>query len=478
MAGEAPSVKAYDAYVKTSLMPFCEACDDLGGLQNIGTFLQDAFEGVRTIVVLASRAKAPSEDLPTALMSYLTPTQEAVKKIRDVKVDRDFDRHYKAITEMLACLSWVLMAPPAQLPVASIKEALGSAEFWTNRIRKDFKGKDDLQIEFCDTLKKAVVGLVEYVDEYHKAGLSFNPRGMSLTEAGLRLSDEPIPEPDIKSPKQKRHPTLGTVVPGGNMAGLMGELQLRKSADGSSAATGLKHVSRQTVEEWGAGLYSLSTCLAFQVTKDQQTWRKEFKKEVAAPKSLPMAPLLDGPAKKAEPKKKKPLLGLPIFEYQDRGFKWVVENHTKESVIKEASPNGVLTIEITDPKQQVYVYNCEGVTLQVKGKFKSLILDKCTKCNVVYDTLISSAEMVNCKKVQLQVNGVCPVFTIDKTVNVLIWLSKESLHVSTFTTSLSSEMNVNFPDGEDMKELPIPEQFVHKLDDKLNLTSEVSDLYH
>jgi len=176
--------------------------------------------------------------------------------------------------------------------------------------------------------------------------------------------------------------------------------------------------------------------------------------------------------------KKKPLKGLPIFEYQDRGFKWVVENHTKESAVKEVSKDGVITVDITDPKQQVYLYNCEGITVKINGKFKSLVLDKCEQCAVVYDTLISSAEMVNCKKIQLQVNGVCPVFTIDKTVNVLVWLSKESSEISTFTTSLSSEMNVSFPDGDDQKELPIPEQFVHKLGSNGSLSSNVSDLYH
>jgi adenylyl cyclase-associated protein len=193
---------------------------------------------------------------------------------------------------------------------------------------------------------------------------------------------------------------------------------------------------------------------------------------------LPAAPLLE--AKKKE--KKTPLSGLPIFEYQDRGFKWVIEHHTKESVLKEAAPeNGILTVDITDPKQQVYLYHCHGITVQINGKFKSLVLDQCEQCAVVYDTLISSAEVVNCKKIQLQVTGICPVFTIDKTVNVLIWLSKESVTVSSFTTSLSSEMNVSFPvEGEDdQKEVPIPEQFVHKISTTDGtLSSVVSDLYN
>jgi hypothetical protein len=38
-------------------------------------------------------------------------------------------------------------------------------------------------------------------------------------------------------------------------------------------------------------------------------------------------------------------------------------------------------------------------------------------------------------------------------------------------------MNVSFPDGDEQKELPIPEQFVHKISDGV-VTSEVSDVYH
>ena len=201
---------------------------------------------------------------------------------------------------------------------------------------------------------------------------------------------------------------------------------------------------------------------------------------------LPAAPSLDGvtatPNAAIKKEKKKPLLGLPIFEYQDRGFKWVIENHTKESALKETSTDsGIINVDISDPKQQVYLYNCDGITVKINGKFKSLVLDKCEKCSVVYDTVISSAEMVNCKKVQLQVDGICPVFTIDKTINVLVWLSAASAAVTSFTTSLSSEMNVSFPDGEndDRKEVPIPEQFVHKLNTSNNtLLSVVSDLYN
>merc|ERR1712232_864805 len=181
--------------------------------------------------------------------------------------------------------------------------------------------------------------------------------------------------------------------------------------------------------------------------------------------------------KPASPKKpaKKKKVGLPILEYQERGTKWVIENHDKETA-KTVSDTGLLEVEISDPKQQVYIYNCEEVTIKVNGaKFKSIIVDKCTKVNAIFPTIISGCEIVNSKKIAVQSDGVCPVFTIDKTVGASVYLSEESAAISSFTTSMSSEMNVSIPDEDDYKEIPIPEQFAHKIVNG-SVTSEVSEL--
>mmetsp|Transcript_11917 Transcript_11917/g.28546 ORF Transcript_11917/g.28546 Transcript_11917/m.28546 type:complete len:513 (-) Transcript_11917:1057-2595(-) len=451
--GETPAVKAFDTFLTRSVYPLADTCDDLNDMGDMGKLLVDAFDGAKYVVVLASRSKKPASIAEIA--PHLKPITENVAKIRSLRLKREFDNHCKAIMEMLACMSWVTCEAPAQLPAPFVKECIGSSEFWSNRIRKDFKGKDaPYQIAFCDNMKKLLTDLAAYITEHHKTGLTFNPKGVSLAEAAIRLSDDPeAVEAAEKAAEEatktkKRQSAVGNTVKGGNVMGMMAELAQRKNADGSSAATGLKKVS-----------------------KDQQTWRKEFKAgdaPVPAPKPKP-APVV----KKAPPKKKK---GLPILEYQERGQKWVVENQTKESA--KHYDNGLITIDVSDPKQQVYIYNCDQVTIKVNGaKFKSLIIDKCEKVNVVFDTIISGCEVVNSKKIGTQVDGVCPVFTIDKTVGVTVWLSEASCAISSFSTSLSSEMNVSIPDGDDRKEMPIPEQFVHKVSNG-SLTSEVSDLYH
>lgn len=247
-AGEVPAVKAYDSYMKNSVSYLAQACDDLGGLENMGDLIQKAWEGIRLIIVLASRSKPPTEDLAEALDPHMKPVQAAVVGIRNLKIGREWDRHQKAIIEMLACLSWVYMRPPKALPAAIVKETLGSADFWSNRIRKDFKGNNDTQIAFCDSIKAVITGLVEYIDEYHKTGLTFSPRGMSLAEASIRLSD-PADE-ELLGPQRQgsfkrqsvRHPMIGSAVVGGNIAGMVEELSKRKSSEGDSAATGLKKV--------------------------------------------------------------------------------------------------------------------------------------------------------------------------------------------------------------------------------------------
>ena len=124
-------------------------------------------------------------------------------------------------------------------------------------------------------------------------------------------------------------------------------------------------------------------------------------------------------------------------------------------------------------------YKCENATIQIKGKLKSVILDSCVKSNLVFESAISSCEVVNCKRVQIQSTGICPSYSIDKTDGCLVYLSAEAAPISGFVTSKSSEMNVSWMDEKsgEQKEAPIPEQFVHKLQNGA-ITSDVSDLYH
>lgn len=66
---------------------------------------------------------------------------------------------------------------------------------------------------------------------------------------------------------------------------------------------------------------------------------------------------------------------------------------------------------------------------------------------------------------------------IDKTDGIIVHLPASSLDTEV-VASKSSEMNLSWigADGEPV-EKPIPEQYVHRINDKGAVTAEVSDLY-
>lgn len=51
----------------------------------------------------------------------------------------------------------------------------------------------------------------------------------------------------------------------------------------------------------------------------------------------------------------------------------------------------------------IYMFRCQDSTLTIKGKVNSIIMDSCRKSSVVFDSLVSSIEFVNCQSVQMQV---------------------------------------------------------------------------
>ncbi|GBG33157.1 Adenylyl cyclase-associated protein [Hondaea fermentalgiana] len=148
------------------------------------------------------------------------------------------------------------------------------------------------------------------------------------------------------------------------------------------------------------------------------------------------------------------------------------------------------TVEVDSMRKSVSVYKCGGDKgkygkVEVKGKCNSVQVDNCTLLELYVDSVMSTVEVSNCKRVKIimkpgaRLNSVA----IDKTDGCHIYMSKETQENTDFQViaAKSSEMNLNFEsaDGE-MYEKPLPEQFVYTLDltgDQPAITSKVSDLY-
>jgi adenylyl cyclase-associated protein len=145
----------------------------------------------------------------------------------------------------------------------------------------------------------------------------------------------------------------------------------------------------------------------------------------------------------------KPAVEKPPVFARD-GKKWLIE-HQKN--------NSNLVVDGADMNNVVYMFKCVNSTVTVKNKINSIIMDSCKKSSVVFESLVSSVEFINCQSVQMQVLGIVPTITVDKTDGCQMYLSKDSLNAE-IVSSKSSELNVMIPKADgDYSEYPIPEQF-------------------
>eukprot|EP00871_Galdieria_phlegrea_P004434 jgi/Galph1/4992/GphlegSOOS_G3652.1 len=131
--------------------------------------------------------------------------------------------------------------------------------------------------------------------------------------------------------------------------------------------------------------------------------------------------------------------------------------------IEYQSSNRDLSIEVTDKKQSVYIYCCENSLIKINQKCNSITVDSCKKCDVIFESVLSTCTVVNCNSLQLQVNKQAPSIAVDKTDGLNVFLPSAVVSETQIVTAKSSSVNVTvINDEEDPVEVPLPEQFVNK----------------
>lgn len=411
----APQIVAYDAYAAQHLPKFVAAAAKLGDEpKKLAAITDKAFAAQRAYLVMASQCKKPATPNP----EHLKDLQACLKEINALRDNRsEFAHHQNMVNEGIQALGWLCVDPA---PKPFVESYIGGSDFWGNKIRVQFKTTNPDQIEFVTSFKALLTELMAYVKAEHTTGVTWNPKG------GDAASYSPAAAP--AAPKAA-----------GGANSIFAGIQSIDQSEGKTA--GLR-----------------------KVTKEQQTWRKEFQGDAAAP--APVAAVAPKPVFKAPVAPK--VVKAPVCEV--RNGNWQIEYQTG------ATP---LTVKDINMKQQVYIFGCENATIILEGKAKNIIMDSCKKSKLIFDDAVSSIEIVNSKNVQVQSKGRVPSVAIDKTDGCLVYISWEGRDVL-FVTSKSSEMNVAFPSGpgsDEYVEKPIPEQFVHRITAELTISSDVSDLY-
>ena len=409
------SVSAFDEYCTTRLDPFKAACDKLGGdAAEVGNMLVGAWKEARNFILMASQSKEPSQQNLGPLLAGVSGYLSTISK--SVKRN-EWDRHVKAIMETASCLNFLAIKNPP--PMDFIKSQIGSSMFHSNKIRVEFRPSSATpnpdHIAFCETLNALMDDLIPYVKEYHRTGLTWNKNGADAST--------PPPAPTANpSSAASTAPKAADV----DMAAALNK-------GGAGATAGLKKVDKATAAA-----------------------EKASKPVPNAERPKPKPKVAEVPKGEAKCEK------VSAMGQQ----KWQVEYQS-----------GLCEVKPTSNKETVYIYGCIGAGIDVQGDCRNITIEQCKNTRVFFNSVLATLEVVNCKKAYVNIRNKCPSVSIDNTDGVTVFISEESLNNNIeFSTSKSSEMNLQWEKGEDVIEKPIPEQYKHTIENG-NVTVAVSDLY-
>jgi len=420
--GSALYVQEYEDLINQYITPYVELSKKIAPeVAQQAELVLKAVHAQRDFLKVASTSKKPAD---AVLQKAIKPTSDLmgqIVEVRDKNRSSKFPNHLATISEGIAALGWVVID---KTPGPHIGDMRGGSEFYSNRILKDFKGKDQTQVDWATSYNTFLKELQNYVKKHHTTGTAWNARGGDA-EAALKAvssgSSAPAQSDDVPPPPTGAPPAPTAPTP------------TQSSSGGSGPDMNAIFASINKGEGVTSGLKK--------VTNDMKTKNRTDKVSVVPAAAVKTS---SGPAeKKAAAPAKPSKLSLD-------GNKWSVEYFVgnKQIVISE-----------TEVRHTVYIYKCKDSVIQIKGKVNAVTLDDCTKTAVVFENIVAAFEIVNCNSVEVQAVGKVPAIAIDKTSGCQVYLSKESIDVE-IVTSKSSEMNISFPDNTgELTESPVPEQY-------------------
>jgi adenylyl cyclase-associated protein len=414
---------------------------------------------VLEIVDMSGKCKKPAADFTPSVVARFAEPRKTIDSQAGPKAALPYPDLAKGCVEGSGSFLWPVM-PTA--PADTIQNGIESSEFYHNKLRK--WGKENSKPEFgafANAYRDLLKAMEEWAKDNAKMGLNWNAKGVEVkdykpiggsTVAPIVPAAAPSPAPAPVAPVVLTPAPVtsesSTTPRGGPAAGaLAGLFSQISSIDQSSGKTeGLRHVTK----DMKSSALKADGAVPVAITPK------------AAPVSAPKAPV--GGIKMGDPK----------TALKD-GMRWEVEFHTKDSQKGE-----ILKITEASLKQEIYIYGCRDVVIDVTTKVKGVRIDQCTNVTVLLSAALSGVEVVNSKRMKIQVREKLPSVAIDKTDGIVVgltWAARDAV----ITSSKSSEMNVTFPVSEaedaDWIEKPIPEQFVSKITDKNTVHTGVSELY-
>nr|KAK5444694.1 suppressor of rasval19 [Exophiala xenobiotica] len=452
-------VEAFDQIIEEDIAAFVQAAEKIGGLvEQQAKAVKEAFEAERTYLLVTSKAKKPDPQ-PPELMTELHRHTSNVDELREANRPSPLFTHLSAVSEGIVALGWIVEKRPGDF----VTDTLGGAQYYGNKILKEYKDKDKTHVEYIQAYYKIFRSLSAYVKEHFPTGLTWNNKdGIDAVEALQQIQagtatpnapaagggpappppPPPLPKFDDDGPPPPPMPPSGGASQGGDMTAVFDALNR-----GSAVTAGLKKVDKSQMTHKNPSIRASSTGLQ----------RSDSGSSAGRGKS----PL---PNKKPESMRSK----KPGRKELD-GTKWIVENF-------ENTQSEVIEIS-TEMNQTILISKCNKCVLKVNGKANAISIDNCNGLSILVDSLVSSLDVIKATKFAVQVDGLVPTLLLDQVDGAQIYLSNESLATEIFTSKCSA-LNVVLPpmddSDDDSKELALPEQ-IRTVVKNGTLVSEIVD---
>ncbi|XP_012724015.2 adenylyl cyclase-associated protein 2 [Fundulus heteroclitus] len=408
------SVEVFDVLLKGPLSDYLNCSRAIGTeVEKHAEMVNEALQTQRAFLQMAATHQEPAQMELQDLLKPISDHIQEIQNFRERNRGSPLFNHLSAVSESIPALGWVAVS---QKPGPYVKEMNDAATFYTNRVLKDYKETDRRHVDWVHSYLSIWTEMQSFIKQHHTTGLVWSKTGPIAPTSLTPTAPCPPPPPPPPGPppvftEDDSKPQTDSATP--QHSALFAQLN-----QGMGITKGLKHVSEEQKTHKNPNLRSQASPVK---SKDPQ------------PVSSP----------KAASQKRPPLLEL-------EGKKWRVEHFEQKHD---------LVIEETELKQVVYVFGCNNSTLQVKGKINSIIIDNCKKLGLVFENAVGIVEVINSRAIQLQVLGMVPTISINKTEGCQVYLSKAALNCN-IVSAKSSEMNILIPAGEDdYREFPVPEQF-------------------
>ena len=172
---QTPVIRDYQFLITDSLQPFLNLSQKIGGdVVTITEYVSRLFNAQQQFLRQAVQSQKPDDKtIQTAIGAQSTEIGNITEFTSKNRKSAQFN-HLSTISEGIPALGWILVAPT---PAPHIKEMVDSAQFYSNRVLKDFKEKDQTHVDWVKAWGKVLNDLHAYVKQYHTTGLVWGSQG-------------------------------------------------------------------------------------------------------------------------------------------------------------------------------------------------------------------------------------------------------------------------------------------------------------